>query len=83
LFAFRAKIKEIEFAFELVEDFVAGVDVEILAPVGTAGDEGDEVRILPDDSSLAPVAAVFIDPLLQIETLEVRKHKASLQSEKL
>jgi hypothetical protein len=49
---------KIEFAFKLVEDLIAGVDVKIFAPVGTAGNKRNEVRILPDDSALAPVAAV-------------------------
>ena len=69
---------EIEFALELVEDLIAGVDMKIFATVGTAGNESDEVRILPDDSALAPVAAVLIDPLLKIETLEVREHSTSM-----
>jgi len=73
-----AEIMEIEFAFELVEDLIAGVDVKILATIGTARDESDEVRIFPDDSALPPIAAILIDPLLKIETLQVRKHRTSL-----
>jgi hypothetical protein len=69
---------EIEFAFELVEDFIAGVDVKVFATVGTAGNESDEVGIFPNDSALSPVAAVLIDPLLKTKTLEVREHTASL-----
>ena len=69
---------EIEFALELVKDLIAGIDVKIFTPVRTPGNKGDEVGILPDDSALAPVAAILIDPLLKIETLEVREHSASL-----
>ena len=68
---------EVEFAFELVENLIAGIDVIILAAVRPAGNESDEIGILPDDSTLPPVAAVFVDPLAEIESLEVRKHSAS------
>jgi hypothetical protein len=70
---------EVEFAFELVENLIAGIDVIILAAVRTAGDEGDEIGILPDDSPLSPVAAVFVDPVAEIESLQMRKHRASLK----
>jgi hypothetical protein len=55
---------EIEFAFELAEDFITGVDMKVFAPIGTTGDEGDEIRIIPDHPALSPVVAVFVDPLL-------------------
>jgi hypothetical protein len=55
---------EIEFAFELIEDFITGVNMKILTSVRTAGDEGDEVRILPDEPSLSPVVAILVNPLL-------------------
>jgi hypothetical protein len=55
---------KIEFALELIEDFITGVDVKIFAPVGTAGNEGDEIRIIPDHPALSPVVAVFVDPSL-------------------
>ncbi len=58
-------IVKIEIAFELIENLVAGIDMKILAPVGAAGDKSDEVRVLPNDPALAPVAAVFIDPFLR------------------
>ena len=80
-FAIFAKVMEIEFALELVENLIAGIDVKIFTAVGTAGNKGDEVRIFPDDSALAPVAAVFIDPLLKIETFEVREHNDLLAFE--
>jgi hypothetical protein len=77
LLTFFVHMKELKLAFELIEYFVAGIDVKIFAPVRTAGDEGDEVRILPDHPTLAPVTAVLIDPLLEIKTFKVGKHNAS------
>jgi hypothetical protein len=65
---------EVQLAFELVKHFVARVDVKILPAVRAARDEGDKIRILPDHPSLAPAAAILVDPLLQVEVLEVRKH---------
>ena len=62
-------VVKIEIAFELIKNLIARIDMKILAPVGAAGDESDEVRVLPNDPALAPVAAVFIDPLFEIETL--------------
>ncbi len=63
-FFIRSEIVQIEFAFELVEDFIPGIDVIILPSVGSASHERDEVRVLPDNSPLPPVVAVFVDPLL-------------------
>jgi hypothetical protein len=63
------EIMELELTFELVKDFVARIDVKILAAIGSARHERDEVRIAPDHSALAPVGAVLIDPFLQIESL--------------
>src|SRR5262249_10846350 len=80
-FAIFSKMVEIEFALQLIEDLITGVNVKILAPVRTAGNKSDEVRILPDDSALAPVATIFIDPLLKIETLEGRKHSTSVRGD--
>ena len=62
-------VMKIEIAFELIKNLIARIDVKILAAVGAAGDESDKVLVLPDDPALAPVAAVFIDPLFEIETL--------------
>src|SRR6185437_4372950 len=72
---------KIEFAFELVKYLVAWIDMKILAPVGTAGHEGDEVRVLPNHPALVPVPAVLIDPFLQIESLQVRMHRTSIYDE--
>jgi hypothetical protein len=69
---------EIEFSLELVENLIAGIDVKVFAPVGTPGNKCDEVGVLPDDPTLPPVAAVFIDPLLKVKSFKVREHKASL-----
>jgi hypothetical protein len=63
------EIMQVQFAFKLIKDLVAGIDMKVLAPVRAARDKSNEVRILPDDPALAPVAAVLIDPLPQIELL--------------
>ena len=63
------EIVKFELAFELIKNLVARIDVVILAAIGAAGHEGDEVRIAPNHAALTPVGAVFIDPFLQIEFL--------------
>ena len=60
-------VVQIQLAFELIKNLVAGIDMKILAPVGAAGDESDKVRVLPNDPALALVAGVFIDPFFEIE----------------
>jgi hypothetical protein len=78
----RVDVVEIEFAFELIEHLISGIDVKIFAPVRPARHESDEIRVFPDDPALPPVATVVIDPLPEIETGEVRKHRASFEGEK-
>ena len=46
---------EIELAFELIENFIAFVDVELFAAIGAAVNDRDEVRVLPDGSVPAPI----------------------------
>src|ERR1043166_2954579 len=77
LFPLPIEIKESKLAFELVKDFVAWIDVKIFSPVRPARDERNEIRILPDDAPLSPLAAVFIDPLLEIEPLKMWEHRTS------
>ena len=76
-FVLGAEVVEVQLALELVEDLVAGVDVEVGTGVGTAGHEDDEVRVLPDDSSPAPVRAVLVDPVSKIETGQMWEHGVS------
>ena len=74
----RRHVVEVERSFQLVEDFIARVDVEVSALVGASRYKSDEIGVFPNRSSLAPVMAVFIDPLPQIKFPQVRKHKASI-----
>jgi hypothetical protein len=74
---------ELKLPFELVKNLIAGVDMIVFAPVWPARDEGDEVRVLPDHAPLSPIASVGVDPLLQIEILQVRKHRTSRSTPRL
>jgi hypothetical protein len=55
---------QVKLAFELIKYLVPGVDVIVLAPVRPAGDEGDEILVLPNHPPLSPIAAVIVDPFL-------------------
>src|SRR5262249_5801204 len=77
-FAILSKIRTIELPLYVVQELISRGGVKNLGRVRTAGNKSDKVRILPDDSALAPVATIFVNPLLKIETLEVRKHGTSL-----
>ena len=83
LLPLRVDLMEIEFAFELIEDLIPGIDVKILASIRSAGYERNEIGVFPDHPALPPVAAGFVDPLPQIETGQVRKHRASFGAEKI
>jgi len=72
------EIMKVQLAFELIKNFIARIDVVVLALVGAARDEGDEVGVLPDDAALAPITAILVDPFLQIKTFQMWQHKSSL-----
>jgi hypothetical protein len=63
----RIDVVEIEFAFELVQDFISAIDVKILAVVLPARDKSNEIRVFSDHAALSPVVAVVIDPLPEIK----------------
>ena len=72
------QIMEIQLAFELVKNFIAGIDVIVFALVRPARDKCDEIGVLPDDPSLAPIAAILIDPFLETEAFQMWQHKTSI-----
>jgi hypothetical protein len=47
---------EIELAFELIENFITFVDVELFAAIGAAVDDRDEIRVLPDGAAPVPIS---------------------------
>ena len=67
-------VVEIELAFELIENFIAFVDVELFAAIGAAVNDRDEVRVRPDGSAPAPISSVLFNPLLKIEFAQMWKH---------
>jgi len=68
------QLVEIKFAFELVENFVTFVDVELFATRGPAVNHRDEVRVLPNGAAPAPILFVRLDPLLKVEFAQMWKH---------
>jgi hypothetical protein len=74
---------EDDVALDLVVELLRGVDVEVLALVGTAHDHHHELLILPDeliaDRRLQEVT-VFVDPGIEGERCELR-HDDHLQGE--
>ena len=63
-----------DLAFELVEELLAGVDVEVLAAVGSAHDHDDELAVgehlLVAHRRLEQVT-VLVDPATEIESPEL------------
>ena len=73
-------VVEIELAFELIENFIALVDVELFAAIGAAVNDRDEVRVRPDGSAPAPISSVLFNPMLKIEFVQMWKHICALSS---
>ena len=71
---------EIELAFELIENFIAFVDVELFAAIGAAVNDRDEVRVLPDGLAPASISSVLFNPMLKIEFAQMWKHICALSS---
>jgi len=66
--------------FQLVEKFLAGIDVKVSAGVGTTDDHDDELGVFPDhlrpDWRLQQIT-VLIDPALEVERFEKLCHVTS------
>ena len=73
-------VVEIELAFELIENFIAFVDVELFAAIGAAVNDRDEVRVLPDVLAPASISSVLFNPMLKIEFAQMWKHLCALPS---
>jgi preprotein translocase subunit SecF len=55
-------VVQAQHSIELIKDLVARIDMKVGTAVGTPGDEGDKVRILPDRFSLSLVSSVLVNP---------------------
>jgi hypothetical protein len=71
---------EPQFAFELIENFIPFIDVELFAAIGAAVNHRDEVRVLPYGPAPAPLLFIRINPLLKVEFAQMWKHICVLPS---